>query len=52
MAFLDVSKEYDPMWKEGLWMKMREYGVQEEFVNLCESLYEGVEASVLLDGLK
>ena len=31
-------------------MKMTEYGVQEEFVNVCKSLYEGVEANVLLGG--
>ena len=31
-------------------MKMREYRVQEEFVNVCKSLYDGVEASVLLGG--
>ena len=40
LAFLD-----DTVWREGLWMKMREYRVQEEFVNICKSLYE---ASVLL----
>ena len=26
---------------------MREYRVQEEFANVCKSLYEGVEMSVL-----
>ena len=31
-------------------MKMRDYGVQEEFVSACKSLYEGVEVSVLLGG--
>ena len=31
-------------------MKMREYGVQEEFVYVSKCLYEGVEASVLLGG--
>ena len=38
------------VWREGLWMKIREYGVVEEFVNVCKSLYEGVEVSVLLGG--
>ena len=49
-AFLDVSKTCDNVWREGLWMKMCEYGVQEEFVNVCKCLYEGVETSVLLGG--
>ena len=31
-------------------IKTREYGIQEEFVNVCKGLYEGVEPSVLLDG--
>ena len=29
---------------------MREYRVQEEFVNVCKNLYERVEVSVLLGG--
>ncbi len=29
------------VWREGVWMKMREYVVQEEVVNVCKSLYEG-----------
>ena len=38
-------------------MKVRECGVQEEFLNVCKILYERVEANVLLvenvlDGLK
>ena len=27
LAFLDVSKAYDTVWREGLWEKMRMYGV-------------------------
>ena len=26
VIFLDVSKVYDTVWREGLWMKMSEYG--------------------------
>ena len=29
-------------------MEIREFGFQEEFVNVCKRLYEGDEASVLL----
>ena len=47
---MDVSKAYDTVWREGLWRKMREYGVEESFVSLCEGLYEGVQASVQVDG--
>ena len=31
-------------------MNIREYGVHKEFINVHKSLYEGVEASVLLGG--
>lgn len=27
MAFLDVSKAYNTVWHEGLWRKMRQYGI-------------------------
>lgn len=30
--------------------KMRQYGVPQKFVRVCQSLYEGVEASTVLDG--
>ena len=50
LAFLDVSKAYDTVWREGLWEKMRSYGVAEKFIRVCQGLYEDVEASVVLDG--
>ena len=50
LAFLDVSKAYDTVWQEGLWEKMRRYGVTKKFVRVCQGLYEEVEASVVLDG--
>ena len=46
-AFFGISgckrKAYNTVWREGLWMKMREYSI-----TVCKSLYEGVEANVLL----
>ena len=50
MAFLDVSKAYDTVWREGLWKKMRMYGVEEKFIRVCRCLYQDVEASIVLDG--
>ena len=50
MAFLDVSKAYDTVWREGLWRKMQQYGVEEKFVRVCKGLYKGTEASVVLEG--
>ena len=50
LAFLDVSKAYDTVWREGLWEKMRMYAVEEKFIRVCQSLYQDVEASIVLDG--
>ena len=52
LAFLDISKAYYSVWVEGLWCKMRHYGVEEKFVKLCEGLYRGVETMVVMNGAK
>ena len=52
LAFLDDSKAYDGVWREGLWSKMRYYGVEEKFVKVCEGLYNGVETRVVINGAK
>ena len=36
LAFLDNSKAYGSVWREGLWHKMGQYGVEEKFVRVCE----------------
>ena len=50
LAFLDVSKAYDTVWRERLWEKMRRYGVGEGMITVCKAMYKNVKASVLLDG--
>ena len=37
---------------EGLWCKMRHYGVEEKFVKVCEGLYSVVEVKVVMNGAK
>ena len=39
LAFLDITKAYDSMWREELWHKIRQYGVEKEFVRVWEGLY-------------
>ena len=52
LAFLNVSKAYGIVWREGLWCKMRHYGVEEKFVKVCEELRSGVETRVVMNGAK
>ena len=47
VAFLDVRKAYDTVWREGLWWKMRRYGIAENLVRLCMLFYVKVEACVV-----
>ena len=51
-SYLDVSKAYDSAWREGLWYKMRRYGIVEKFVKVCEGLYNGMETRVVMNGAK
>ena len=52
LAFLDVSKAYDSVWREVLWCKMRHCGVEEKFVKVCEGFYGGVGTSVVINRAK
>ncbi len=47
VTFLDVKKAYDTVWREGLWKKMRGYGITERLVRWCELFYKKVEAAVV-----
>ena len=47
LAFLDVSKAYDSVLREGLWCKMRNYCVEDKCVKSC-----GVEMRVVMNGAK
>ena len=45
IAFLDVRKAYDTVWREGLWKKMRGYSIAERLVKWCELFYNRDEAA-------
>ena len=49
IAFLDVI--YDTVWREGLWKKMRGYGIAEQLVKWCKLFYKRVEAAVMGHGM-
>ena len=46
LAFLDLKKAYDSVWREGLWAKLEAYGVKGKFLRMCQELYSSVSARV------
>ena len=46
MAFLDFKKAFPSVWREGLWEKMKEYGIDGKFLRVCQNLYCDVGARV------
>ena len=46
MAFLDSKKAFPSVWREGLWEKMKEYGIDGKFLRVCQNLYCDVGARV------
>ena len=40
VAFLDVRKAYDRVWREGLWKKMEGYGFGGKFLLVLKELYK------------
>ena len=51
LAFPDVSKAYGSVWREGVWCKIRHYGVEEKFIKVCEG-FIGVETRAVMNGVK
>ena len=46
IAFLDVQKAYDSVWRDGLWWKLHEHGVRGKLWRMLRALYSSVEARV------
>ena len=45
-----TSARHDSVWRDGLWHRMRQYGVEEKFVRVCKGLNNGVEARIVTEG--
>jgi hypothetical protein len=48
MAFLDVRKAYDRVWREALWGKMRVLGFGGRFLDVLKALYTDVKCTLSL----
>ena len=48
--FLDISKEFDKVWHEGLLFKVEPYGIGGELLNLFKDYLQERQQTVVLDG--
>jgi len=46
ILYLDFKKAFPSVWREGLWTKMKRYGIDGRFMRVCEGLYRDVGARV------
>ena len=46
MAFIDVRKAYDRVWRPGLWYKLGLRGLSPRFLRLLQTMYKSVTRSV------
>ena len=52
VAFLDVRKAYDRVWREGLWETMSKWGYGGKVLNIVKRLYEGAETKYRFQGIE
>ena len=50
VVFIDFSKTFDTVSRQGLWQVLTKYGCTEKFVNLIEALHTGMQANVTMSG--
>ena len=52
MAFgVVLRKAYDSVPRQAIWLVLLKYGVPPVIVNLIQSLYDGMKAEVMVDGV-
>jgi hypothetical protein len=48
VAFIDIQKAYDRVWRNGLWKKLLKAGIKGKLWRILRNIYAKVESSVLL----
>ena len=50
MTFVDLTKAFDTVSRDGLWKIMSKFGCPDKFVNMVRQFHDGMMARVLDDG--
>jgi len=50
MIFIDLTKTFDTVHREGLWKVLRKIGCTEKFIRVIRNFHEGMMAQVLYSG--
>ena len=48
-CFIDITKAYDTVWREGLWVKLHAAGVRGRMWNVLRNMYETVQSKIQLN---
>ena len=51
IAFLDICKAYDRVWRQGIWYKMEEMGFSQKLINAIKESYNGPTAIINFQGV-
>ena len=49
--FFDFKKAFDRVWHEGLWQRMRNFGISNEIIEIIESLYANSTNAVTINNV-
>ena len=50
MLFIDLTKAFDTVSREHLWIVLRKFGCPNKLVNIIQQLHDGMMGRVILDG--
>ena len=50
MIFIDLTKAFDSVHREGLWRILKKIGCPQKFINIIRSFHDGMQGCVLNNG--
>jgi hypothetical protein len=51
-CFIDISKAYDKVFRDGLWKQLWDFGIRGKMWRVVKALYKNTQSSMLIDGKK